>query len=198
MAYEYKVVPAPAQGKKARGLKTTAARFAHALEDLMNELGAEGWEYVRADTLPCEERKGLTGTTTTYQNMLVFRRALAAPEQEAPVAGLLAAPAPEPAPPAPAAPLAAPAPAPEPPPSRPRGGGMRNPAPLVAGGSATRTDPRTGRAISDGEAPRGGAEVTPLPGAAGPGRDASAAARAAAAALRNYRDGTRPPEDGER
>jgi hypothetical protein len=196
MAYEYKVVPAPARGAKARGLKTTAARFAHALEALMNELGAEGWEYVRADTLPCEERKGLTGTTTTYQNLLVFRRALVAAEEEAPVAGLLAAPAPEPAPPAPdAPPSAAPPSAPhatEPPAPRPRGGGMRNPAPLVAGGAATRTDPRTGRAIAGGETP-GGAEVTPLPD-----RGATAAARAAAAALRTYRDGARPPGDDDR
>ena len=27
-----------------------------------------------ADTLPCEERSGLTGSTSTFQNMLVFRR----------------------------------------------------------------------------------------------------------------------------
>ncbi len=41
----------------------------------MNRLGAEGWDYVRADALPCEERVGLTGTKTVFQNMLVFRRA---------------------------------------------------------------------------------------------------------------------------
>jgi hypothetical protein len=95
--YEYKVVPAPVQGRKARGVKGTAGRFAHALESLMNELGAEGWEYVRADTLPCEERTGLTGRTTTYQNMLVFRRSLTAADDEAgpAISGLLAAPLPE-------------------------------------------------------------------------------------------------------
>ncbi len=194
MAFEYKVVPAPVQGKKSRGLKTTAQRFAHALEGLMNELGAEGWEYVRADTLPCEERKGLTGTTTTFQNVLVFRRVPVPAEDERSVAGLLAAP--QPAEPPAVAPRAAPAPpaavphATEPPAPRARGGGMRNPAPLVAGGSATRTDPRTGRAIEDGGAARGGADVTHLPD-----RGASAAARAAAAALRSYRDGRRPPDD---
>lgn len=74
--FEYKVLPAPQRGQKAKGAKTTEARFAHALMEVMNELGAEGWEYLRADTLPCEERVGLTGRTTRFQNMLIFRRAL--------------------------------------------------------------------------------------------------------------------------
>lgn len=76
--YEYKVVPAPQRGEKAKGLKTSGERFAHALMGVMNDLGRDGWEYLRADTLPCEERSGLTGKSTTYQNMLVFRREVAA------------------------------------------------------------------------------------------------------------------------
>lgn len=75
--FEYKVIPSPKRGEKARGVKTTEERFALALTNLMNEMGAEGWEYVRADALPCEERVGLTGTKTTFQNVLVFKRALA-------------------------------------------------------------------------------------------------------------------------
>lgn len=75
--YEYKVVPAPEQGKKGKGIKTAKGRQAFALESLMNELGADGWEYMRADTLPFTERVGLTGRTTSYQNMLVFRRVIA-------------------------------------------------------------------------------------------------------------------------
>jgi hypothetical protein len=74
--FEYKVIPAPKRGEKARGVKTTEDRFAHALTTLMNQLGAEGWDYVRADALPCEERVGLTGTRTTFQNVLVFRRTI--------------------------------------------------------------------------------------------------------------------------
>lgn len=74
--FEYKVIPAPRRGEKARGVKTTEDRFALALTTLMNELGAEGWDYVRADTLPCDERVGLTGSRTTFQNVLVFRRAI--------------------------------------------------------------------------------------------------------------------------
>jgi hypothetical protein len=74
--YEYKVVPAPKKGEKARGVKTPEDRFAHALTLLMNQLGADGWEYLRADSLPSEERSGFTGRTTVIQNLLVFRRGL--------------------------------------------------------------------------------------------------------------------------
>ncbi|TCP26279.1 DUF4177 domain-containing protein [Rhodovulum adriaticum] len=73
--YEYKVVPAPTRGQRAPGVKGTADRFAHALTVLMNQMAADGWEYLRADTLPCEERQGLRSRTTVYQNLLVFRRA---------------------------------------------------------------------------------------------------------------------------
>lgn len=82
--YEYKVIPAPKRGDRARGVKTTEDRFAHALTMVMNALGAEGWDYVRSDTLPCDERAGFTGTKTTFQNMLVFRRPLLAPGGEQP------------------------------------------------------------------------------------------------------------------
>jgi len=72
--YEYKVVPAPTKGVKVKGLKTAEERFAHALMDLMNDMGKKGWEYLRADTLPTNERAGLVGRTTKYQNMLIFRK----------------------------------------------------------------------------------------------------------------------------
>lgn len=74
--YEYQVVPAPKKGEKAKAAKTTAERFAVALTTLMNKMAREGWDYLRADTLPCDERAGLTGTKTLFQNMLVFRREL--------------------------------------------------------------------------------------------------------------------------
>ena len=81
--FEFKVVPAPRRGEKARGVKTTEERFALALTNLMNDLGAEGWDYVRADSLPCEERAGFTSTKTTVQNVLVFRRAIPSAAAEA-------------------------------------------------------------------------------------------------------------------
>lgn len=88
--FEYKVIPAPRRGEKARGVKTTEDRFAHALTQLMNSLGAEGWDYVRADALPCEERVGLTGSKTTFQNVLVFRRMIgSATGEDSPATRLL-------------------------------------------------------------------------------------------------------------
>lgn len=76
--YEFKVIPAPRRGDKVRGVKTTEERFALTLTGVMNEMGAEGWDYVRADTLPVDERSGLTGTKTSFHNMLVFRRIIEA------------------------------------------------------------------------------------------------------------------------
>lgn len=72
--YEYKIVPAPNRGLKGKGIKGAEARFANALEDKMNVMAAEGWEYQRAETLPSIERSGLTSTTTEWRNVLVFRR----------------------------------------------------------------------------------------------------------------------------
>ncbi|WP_415184758.1 DUF4177 domain-containing protein [Phaeovulum sp.] len=74
--YEYRVIPAPNRGEKERGLKTGADRFAHTLTQLMNQQARDGWEYLRADTLPTEERSGLTSKNTVYHNLLVFRRPL--------------------------------------------------------------------------------------------------------------------------
>ena len=76
-SYEYTVIPAPARGEKTRGAKTGIDRFAATLTDTLNQMAGDGWEYVRAETLPAEERSGLTSRTTVYHNLLVFRRALA-------------------------------------------------------------------------------------------------------------------------
>ena len=72
--FEYKVVPAPRKGKSGKGISGKSAKYAHALSSLMNEMGQDGYEYVRADTLPFDERVGLATKTVTYQNMLVFHR----------------------------------------------------------------------------------------------------------------------------
>lgn len=81
--FEYKVVPAPTKGLKAKGVKSAEDRFAHTLETLMNSLGAEGWEYQRADTPPAQERAGLTGSQTVWRHVLVFRRAAVAAQEGA-------------------------------------------------------------------------------------------------------------------
>ena len=72
--FEYKVIPAPKKAHKVKGLKRGEDKFAASLAAIMNQQGAEGWEYQRTDTLPVESRAGLTSHTTTFQNMLIFRR----------------------------------------------------------------------------------------------------------------------------
>lgn len=84
IVYDYKVVPAPTKGQKARGVKTPEARFANTVEQALNSLALEGWEFLRAETLPSEERQGLTHTATTFRSILVFRR----PQQPAEAASL--------------------------------------------------------------------------------------------------------------
>jgi len=74
--YEYRVLPAPRRAAKARTARSSEERFAMALAEVMNDLGRDGWEYVRSDTLPMDERSGLTATKTSYFNMLVFRRVI--------------------------------------------------------------------------------------------------------------------------
>lgn len=83
--YEYRVVPAPDRGEKTRGAKTAGDRYAQAMTSLLNRMAREGWNYVRADMLPSEERTGLTRRTTVYHHMLVFQRTLTEPA-EAPAA----------------------------------------------------------------------------------------------------------------
>ena len=80
--FEYKVVPAPAKGIKAKGVKGAEARFAHAVETVINDLAAEGWEYQRTDVLPSEERQGLTRSVTNWRNLMIFRRAIDADAPE--------------------------------------------------------------------------------------------------------------------
>jgi hypothetical protein len=92
--YEYKVVPAPDRATKVKGLRG-APLFAHGLESLMNELAQDGWEYLRAESLPDEEKKGLMGgRETVIRNILVFRRELYFEEAADPVAAVEDAPAP--------------------------------------------------------------------------------------------------------
>ncbi|WP_111734141.1 hypothetical protein [Roseovarius amoyensis] len=72
--YIYRVVPAPAKGDKSSGAKGAEARFARGLEAVINTQARDGWEYLRAENLPSQERKGLTGTQTVQRSVLVFRR----------------------------------------------------------------------------------------------------------------------------
>lgn len=76
--FEYTAIPAPIRSEKAKSAKTPAERFALTLTAEINRMADEGWEYLRAETLPSEERSGLTGRTTLFHNLLIFRRPKAA------------------------------------------------------------------------------------------------------------------------
>ena len=80
--YQYKVIPAPMKAEKAKGVKTPEGRFAQTIEGALNRMGEEGWEYLRAELLPHEERSGLKAAQTKWRTVLVFRRSQD-PEAEA-------------------------------------------------------------------------------------------------------------------
>lgn len=103
--YEYKVVPAPQKGTKAKGVKTAEGRFAASVEQMLNLMGQDGWEYQRAELLPSEERSGLTGSTVNWRNVLVFRRVVET--------GAVTVPTPGPSETPEGVPLAQPVPGPE-------------------------------------------------------------------------------------
>ena len=79
--YEYRVISAPARGLKNSDAPTRGARFAHALEHAMNAMSREGWEYLRAETLPSIEQTSVNGSATVWRNVLVFRRLRAVAEK---------------------------------------------------------------------------------------------------------------------
>ena len=55
--YEYRVIAAPTRGVRTKGINSAEARFSHALEEMINTMAGEGWEYQRAETLPSLERE---------------------------------------------------------------------------------------------------------------------------------------------
>lgn len=85
--FEYSVIPAPSRGEKAKDARTPGDRYAVALAAQLNRMAKDGWEYLRADVLPSEERSGLTGRSTVYHNLLIFRRSLAGAPAAATAAG---------------------------------------------------------------------------------------------------------------
>ncbi len=82
MEYEYKTVGGPERGKQKRGAKNTIERVAAAMQDIIRREAAGGWEYVRTDLVPVEERPNLLSPKrTVHCPVVVFRRPkTAAPE----------------------------------------------------------------------------------------------------------------------
>ncbi|GEM_PF-1540190 len=79
--YEYKVVAAPRKTRSFKGVRRHEDQFAAVLAEAMNDLAGSGWEYLRAESLPCEEKTGLTSRVESYQSVLVFRREIVADQK---------------------------------------------------------------------------------------------------------------------
>lgn len=74
--YEFKVIPAPTRGEKSRDARTAEERFARAMTQVLNQMAREGWDYLRAESLPSVERVGLFNSRSGLRHLLVFRRAV--------------------------------------------------------------------------------------------------------------------------
>lgn len=75
MDFEYKTVGGPERGRKRKGCRTASERVAAAMEELIQTEAAQGWEYLRTDLVPVEERAGLFARRQTMHcAVLVFRR----------------------------------------------------------------------------------------------------------------------------
>ncbi|TDL79735.1 hypothetical protein E2L08_09020 [Palleronia sediminis] len=98
--FEYAVLPTPTELPRRKGVKGAAARFSAGLTELLNAMGRDGWEYVRADTMVASEKSRiLRKPQETRIGVLVFRRPLdrdaAQDDRDSPP--LTAAPRPDPA-----------------------------------------------------------------------------------------------------
>lgn len=82
--FKYKTVAAPRRAKKARGVKGADAQLAHNMGEIISREAADGWEYLRTDSLPVEEGGGMFSRgQVTWRAVLVFRRPVQTQEQAA-------------------------------------------------------------------------------------------------------------------
>jgi hypothetical protein len=73
--YDYKVVSAPRRSKKAKGVNQPAELFALTLTEAINEHARDGWEYVRAETLPAQAPGGwFKRAAEENVTVMIFRR----------------------------------------------------------------------------------------------------------------------------
>ena len=79
MEYEYKCIAAPEKARRRRGAKTRTDRVALAIEEILQAECTGGWEYLRADLIPVEEKNGFfSRTQEVHRAILIFRRAIRA------------------------------------------------------------------------------------------------------------------------
>jgi len=72
---EYKVIPAPRNAQRKKGAKTATERFSVGLEETLNDMAADGWSFLRAETLPVDERQGvMRKVVEEFHTVLIFSR----------------------------------------------------------------------------------------------------------------------------
>jgi hypothetical protein len=75
MTVEYKCVGAPERPKRKRGQKTRSDRVAGAMQEIIEAEAKDGWEYLRTDLVPVEEKSGLFGRPReVHRAVMVFHR----------------------------------------------------------------------------------------------------------------------------
>ncbi|MFW5654989.1 MAG: DUF4177 domain-containing protein, partial [Roseicyclus sp.] len=81
--YEYKVVPAPTTGRRRQRRVDGLDRYASTISDIMTELGLDGWDFIGAETLRERRRRFLILICDVERTLMIFRRAVTAPDEAA-------------------------------------------------------------------------------------------------------------------
>jgi hypothetical protein len=75
MAVEYKCVGAPERPKKKRGAKSRSDRVAAVMQEVIDAEAVDGWEYLRTDLVPVEEKTGwFSRAHEVHRAVLIFKR----------------------------------------------------------------------------------------------------------------------------
>lgn len=72
--YEFKMIPAPERPARMKGLARGEDQFCATLTNVVNEMAADGWEYVRCEALPCSRSRWAFWARRTERQVFVFRR----------------------------------------------------------------------------------------------------------------------------
>jgi hypothetical protein len=74
--YEYKLVPTPKQSAIFKGLPKSGDAFAQTLGHGMNELGRDGWEFLRTETVVEKRNVLVISSRKCRHDYMVYRRPL--------------------------------------------------------------------------------------------------------------------------
>lgn len=79
MAFEYKCVGGPERPRRLRGTHSRSDRVAVAMQEIIGAEAVDGWEYLRTDLVPVEEKAGIfSRPQEVHRAVLIFRREVGA------------------------------------------------------------------------------------------------------------------------